>query len=91
MPRSSSVSSSDSSHDSESHRKRSALMDEDTVMDIERALDSPVPPAGTCEHVQLLSGSTQMLSNYEKALKWSTSSLSNGIHSAKRRRVCQLQ
>lgn len=90
MPRSSSARPSDSSHDSESPIKRAPSVDEDVNMDIdiERYTNSPPARGKSCEHLQSLTSSDQMLSHYEKALKWSTSAHANTQHRAKRRRVC---
>ncbi|KAG8822265.1 hypothetical protein FRC19_006311 [Serendipita sp. 401] len=69
MSRSMSTSSSDSSHDSESPRKREASGIDD-AMELD---EPPVPEVHVmpCEHLKALETSPNILLNYQKALKWS--------------------
>ncbi|CAG8662048.1 9699_t:CDS:10, partial [Acaulospora colombiana] len=69
MPRSSSATPSDSSHDSESPRRRAASVTEDAM-----ELDHLSTVSDDCEHIVAFKASSRMLANYDKGLNWSASS-----------------
>jgi hypothetical protein len=84
MPRSSSEAPSDSSHDSESPRKRAPSVSDDR-MDIDQiSVDGPF---GICGHILTLTGSPKMLAWYGKALAWSGVKYGTDHPHSKRRKV----
>lgn len=84
MPRSSSATPSDSSHGSESPRKRDPSLGGDR-MDVDAA--SVNNRFGSCKHVQAMTGSLRMLESYEKALAWSGAKYGSDHSHSKRRKV----
>ena len=90
-------SSSESSHDSESPRKRAP-----SCSDAEGEIDVPGSPAingsysanelprGTpgCMHIEVLLGSTKLVHNYEKAVRWAARSRTSSGPPRKRRKAC---
>jgi hypothetical protein len=91
-------SSSESSHDSESPRKRAP-----SYSDAEGEIDAPGSPAVNnglcsaneplrvtpgCVHIEVLLGSTKLVHNYEKAVRWATRSRDNSRPPRKRRKAC---
>ncbi|PVG04291.1 cysteine proteinase [Serendipita vermifera] len=84
MPRSSSATPSDSSHDSESPRKRAPSVDED-AMELDQSILSTI--SDDCEHIASLNSSPRMLANYDKGLNWSASSAFAKGPRAKKRKM----
>jgi hypothetical protein len=84
MPRSSSATPSDSSHDSESPRKRAPSVDED-AMELDQSILSTL--SDDCEHVVSLKSSPPMLANFDKGLNWSASSALARVRRTKKRKV----
>ena len=90
-------SSSESSHDSESPRKRAP-----SYSDAEGEIDAPGSPVLNglyspselarvtpgCAHIEVLLGSTKLVHNYEKAVRWATRSRNNSRPPRKRRKAC---
>jgi hypothetical protein len=90
-------SSSESSHDSESPRKRTP-----SDSDAEGEIDAPGSPAinGLCSanepprvtpgcvHIEVLLGSTRLVHNYEKAVRWVARSRNDSGPPRKRRKAC---
>jgi len=90
-------SSSESSHDSESPRKRAP-----SYSDAEGEIDAPGSPVLNngvcgakevvrvtpgCMHIEVLLGSTKLVHNYEKAVRWATRSRNNSRPPRKRRKA----
>ena len=90
-------SSSESSHDSESPRKRAP-----SYSDAEGEIDAPGSPVlhnglctanellrvtPGCVHIEVLLGSTKLVHNYEKAVRWATRSRNNSGPPRKRRKA----
>lgn len=84
MPRSASTTPSDSSHDSESPRKRAPSVGDDT-MSVD--LEASAPRAAFCEHVRDLVQDEQILAHYEKAINLARLLLGGGRGRTKRRKV----
>ena len=84
MPGSSTATSSESSRDSESPKKRApSLLDDKMEVD-----SSPVDsPFVACEHIRTMTGSSKMLGYYEKALAWSGAKYGADHPHSKRRKV----
>jgi hypothetical protein len=90
-------SSSESSHDSESPRKRAP-----SYSDAEGEIDAPGSPALNglysanellrvtpgCAHIGVLLGSTKLVHNYKKAVRWATRSRNSSGPPRKRRKAC---
>ncbi len=89
-------SSSESSHDSESPRKRAP-----SYSDAEGEIDAPGSPVLNglyspnellrVTHVEVLLGSTKLVQIYEKAVRWATRSRDNSRPPRKRRKACPYQ
>ena len=93
-------SSSESSHDSESPRKRTP-----SDSDAEGELDPPSSPTINglysanevhgatpgCMHIDVLLGSTKLVHNYKKAVRWAARSRSSSGPPRKRRKACPSQ